>query len=125
VTGNVQYGYNDGCVEQCPSGFMVTTSVVSGNTLSYCTACPANCASCSSSTTCTNCSNSFFLSAGTCVSTCPAGSPAQVNAGGVNVCGNCFSTCATCSNDASASGCLTCAANSQLFYPIANNAGSC
>lgn len=119
VCGAGQANLNGRCTQVDTNGICIGTGLVVDNSKGKCDACPKNCTSCSipnfsvistfNTVQCTACLPGFVLSAGQCVSQCPAGQ--FVGSDGVS-CQACDSTCASCAG--SASFCLTCSGSGQF-----------
>lgn len=127
ITGVQSYLHSDSvCYTTCPTGYAITTA----NGAHLCLSCPTGCASCSLVTgtvTCTLCQQvstiNFYLSGGTCVVNCPAGTYAGANGGGDPVCVGCDGSCSTCSG-AGSSACTSCT-GSLLVYGANTCEASC
>ncbi|KAF9484829.1 growth factor receptor domain-containing protein [Pholiota conissans] len=112
--------FNNGqCVSASNQGVCSGSDLIADNNKRECDSCGASCTTCqiqnfgTTSTVdqkkCTGCLPGFFLSNGTCVASCPAGT--TVSTQDNLTCISCDSSCATCSG--SPTFCLTCA-NNQL-----------
>lgn len=84
------------CVESCPDG-----TYVNGN---ICHACPPLCAECSDRNSCNHCfPNTYWLSTGSCSSSCPTGTYAT----STKVCTLCHQSCLSC-NGSLSTDCTSC-----------------
>ncbi|KAJ7199204.1 insulin-like growth factor binding protein [Mycena pura] len=116
---------NGKCVSADANGVCEGSSLIADNVKLECDGCGAKCTSCKipnfnngsnvDELQCTGCVPGFFLSNGTCVSSCPSGT--LVSPQDNSTCTACDSSCTTCTG--STTFCLTCSSN-QLAY-----AGEC
>ncbi|KAG0706471.1 growth factor receptor domain-containing protein [Suillus ampliporus] len=117
ICGSGTYSFNGSCVSTSSEGVCQGSNLIANNNKHECDTCGPKCTTCQisnfnvASTTnqaqCTGCLPGFYLSQGTCVTSCPSGtflSP-QDNL----TCTACSSSCTSCAG--SATTCLTCANN--------------
>ncbi|KAJ3723967.1 insulin-like growth factor binding protein [Lentinula raphanica] len=115
ICASGSYAFNGSCITADSNGVCEGTGLIADNNKKECDACGAKCTSCGISgfTTastvnqlqCTGCLPGSFLSNGTCVSSCPAGT--FISSQDNTTCTACDSSCSSCAG--SSSFCLTCA----------------
>ncbi|KAJ3802355.1 growth factor receptor domain-containing protein [Lentinula aff. detonsa] len=119
ICASGSYAFNGSCITADSNGVCEGTGLIADNNKKECDTCGAKCTSCGISgfTTastvnqlqCTGCLPGSFLSNGTCVSSCPAGT--FISSQNNTTCTSCDSSCSTCAG--SSTFCLTCA-NGEL-----------
>ncbi|KAJ4474127.1 hypothetical protein C8J55DRAFT_537066 [Lentinula edodes] len=119
ICASGSYAFNGSCITADSNGVCEGTGLIADNDKKECDTCGAKCTSCgisgfnTASTVnqlqCTGCLPGSFLSNGSCVGSCPAGTfiSSQAN----TTCSVCDSSCFTCAG--SSTFCLTCA-NGEL-----------
>ncbi|KAJ3810962.1 growth factor receptor domain-containing protein [Lentinula aff. lateritia] len=119
ICASGSYAFNGSCITADSNGVCEGTGLIADNNKKECDTCGAKCTSCGISgfTTastvnqlqCTGCLPGSFLSNGSCVSNCPAGT--FISSQDNTTCSVCDSSCSTCAG--SSTFCLTCA-NGEL-----------